>query len=154
MNADVPSFDLIEVAQFVMFWMTVTGVGHVTLVAILPDGPTTARTFHRGDDHEMATWVADAQRAGRNIYFQPNETFPDCASKPAKTAMMAGLSRFADIDPSRWLSPRRRARSAGTPRRSSGRRPRIPADCHHQFGQRPPGHLGDRPRSAIAVHHR
>jgi hypothetical protein len=99
MNADVPSFDVIEVSQFVNFWMMVTGVDHVTLVAILPDGPTTARTFHRGDDPEMATWIADAQRRGRNIYFQPNETFPDCASKPAKTAMMAGLSRFADIDP-------------------------------------------------------
>ena len=120
MNASAPTYDLIEVAQFVNFWMTVTGVGHITLVSIQPDADH-ARTFHHGDDHEMATWIADAQRAGRNIYFQPNETFPECASKPAKPAMMAGLSRFADIDPSRRLSPRRRAQPAVTPRRSSGR---------------------------------
>ena len=99
MNACAPTNDLIEVAQFVTFWMTVTGVGHVTLVSIQPDAGTDTRTFQRGDDYAMSVWIADAQRAGRNIYFQPNETFPDCARKPAKSAMMAGLSRFADIDP-------------------------------------------------------
>jgi hypothetical protein len=99
MNVSTPTYDLTEIAQFVTFWMTVTGVGHITLVAILPDGPTTTCTFLRADNHGMSTWIGDAQRAGRNIYFQPNETFPDCASKPAKSSMMAGLSRFADIDP-------------------------------------------------------
>ena len=99
MYASSPTYDLTEVAQFLNFWMTVTGVGHVTLVSIQPDAGTDARTFHRSDDYEMATWVGEAQRAGRNVYFQPNETFPDCASKPAKNQMMAGLCRFADIDP-------------------------------------------------------
>jgi predicted P-loop ATPase len=47
----------------------------------------------------MATWIADAQRAGRNVYFQPNETFSNCASKPGKSQIMAGLCRYADIDP-------------------------------------------------------
>ncbi len=99
MNADVPTFDPVEVAQFCQFWLTLTGVDHITLVSIQPDAGTDARTFHRGDDYEMATWVGEAQRAGRNVYFQPNETFPDCASKAAKNQMMAGLCRFADIDP-------------------------------------------------------
>jgi hypothetical protein len=46
-----------------------------------------------------ATRIANAQRGGRNIYFQPNETFPECARKPAKAAMMAGVACYADIDP-------------------------------------------------------
>ncbi len=99
MNASTPTYDLIEVARFVTFWMTVTGVGHITLVSIQPDAGTDTRTFQRGDNHEMAAWIANAQRGGQNVYFQPNETFPNCASKPSKSAMMAGLSRFADIDP-------------------------------------------------------
>ena len=114
MNASTPTYDLTEVAQFVTFWMMVTGVYHITLVAILPDGPTTARTFQRGDDHEMATWVTDAQRAGQNIYWQANETFPECASKPGKNQMLAGLSRFADIDPVRTFRRRRRSYSCRT----------------------------------------
>jgi hypothetical protein len=99
MNASAPTYDLTEVAQFVTLWMTVTGVNHITLVSIQPDAGTDTRTFQRRDDYAMSAWIADAQRGGRNVYFQPNETFPECASKPAKAAMMAGLSRFADIDP-------------------------------------------------------
>src|ERR1700753_1673794 len=99
MNASVPTFDLVETAQFTTFWMTVVDVGHITLISIQPDAGTETRTFHRGDDFEMATWIANAQRAGRNVYFQPNETFPNCSSKPSKSEMMAAISRFADIDP-------------------------------------------------------
>jgi hypothetical protein len=44
-------------------------------------------------------WVADHQRTGRNVYFQPNETRADCSKKPGKGDMVASLCRFADVDP-------------------------------------------------------
>ena len=120
MNACAPTNDLIEVAQFVTFWMTVTGVGHITLVSIQPDAGTDTRTFHRGDDYAMSVWIAEAQRAGRNIYFQPNETFPDCASKPAKIRHDGRALPLRRHRPSRLLSPRRRAQPAIPPGRSPG----------------------------------
>jgi hypothetical protein len=45
MNANTPTYDLVEVAQFTLRWMMATGVSHITLVSILPDGPTTARNL-------------------------------------------------------------------------------------------------------------
>ena len=99
MNASAPTLDVVEAAQFLQFWVEVTGISHVTLVAITPDGPTDTRSFRRGAGNVMGDWITSAQQAGRNIYFQPNETFPECCSKPSKREMMAGLCRFADIDP-------------------------------------------------------
>jgi hypothetical protein len=98
LTAEEPSLDLTECAQFLQFWMDVTCVGHVTLVAIIPDGNTAARTFARGDDR-VGAWIAARQEAGCNLYFQPNETRHDCGKKPSKADMVAAISRFADIDP-------------------------------------------------------
>ena len=85
MNADFPTFDPVEVAQFCQFWLTLTGVDHITLVSIRPDAGTDARTFHRGDDYEMATWVGEAQRAGRNVIFSRTEPSPTAPARPPRT---------------------------------------------------------------------
>ena len=50
MNADAPLLGLAECVQFMRFWIDVTEVPHVTLIAIAPDLPIiVARTFARGD---------------------------------------------------------------------------------------------------------
>ena len=98
MNAETPTPDLSECAHFLRFWMETTGTSHITLVGIIPDGDATARTFALGDDATVA-WIAARQQVGCGIYFQPNETKPGFAKKPAKTDMVTGLCRFADIDP-------------------------------------------------------
>jgi putative DNA primase/helicase len=98
MNAETPTLNTAECGQFLAFWMGVTDTPHMTLVAIIPDGKTTARTFAQGDDHAL-TWTETMQNNGCNIYFQPNETRADCGTKPSKEKIVAALCRFADIDP-------------------------------------------------------
>ena len=99
MNADIANVDRDKPGQFLQFWMEVTEAPHVTLVSIIPDGQTTTYTFERGDLSAAKSWIAERQRGGRNIYFQPNETHPGCNKKPSKQDMPAALCRFADIDP-------------------------------------------------------
>jgi hypothetical protein len=99
MNAD-PIPDPAECERFIRFWMEVTDTHHVTLVAIFPDSQSVhAKTFTDGALESACNWIVDRQRSGRNIYFQPNETPPDCARKPRKADMVAITCRFADIDP-------------------------------------------------------
>lgn len=99
-GADPPAPDITECARFLRLWMQVTEVPHVTLVAILPDTQVVhARTFRRGDEDAACAWVSDHQASGRNVYFQPNETQPDCSKKPRKSDMVAAHCRFADVDP-------------------------------------------------------
>jgi hypothetical protein len=99
-DGEAIAFDPAEATQFLHHWMEVTGVPHVTLVAILPDTKVVhARTFPHGSADAACAWVADHQRTGRNIYFQPNETRADCQRKPGKRDMVAALCRFADVDP-------------------------------------------------------
>jgi hypothetical protein len=92
--------DITECVQFLQLWAKVTGATHVTICAILPDATVVhARTFPRGAEDAAGAWIADHQRTGRNIYWQPNETKPDCRKKPGKADMVAALCRFADVDP-------------------------------------------------------
>lgn len=91
--------DLQHSGQFLRFWLDITQAGHVTLVAIVPDGRTTTCTFETGEIDRALLWIDDRQREHHNLYFQPNETRPDCAKKPGKADIVALLSRFADIDP-------------------------------------------------------
>jgi hypothetical protein len=99
MNADMPTFDLAECTQFISHWCNQSHTPHVTLTAILPDGPTTTATFTPADIEKTADWIARHQGAGRNIYFEVNETPARCAKKPTKDMMQAALCRHADIDP-------------------------------------------------------
>jgi hypothetical protein len=99
MSAESPELDLTECSRFVSFWSEMTGTPHITLTAITPDGGTRTRSFPRGASDAAGAWIAEEQRNGRNIYFQPNETPPNCASKPAKATMVAALCRHADVDP-------------------------------------------------------
>jgi hypothetical protein len=95
-----PVLSVDECRQFILFWQEMTGMNHITLTAIVPDGATTTRSFDRGaDDDEMASWIQDTQAGGRNIYFTPNETRPGCSSKPSKSDVVAVHCRHADIDP-------------------------------------------------------
>jgi hypothetical protein len=92
--------DVGECAQFLRFWAEVTGTPHITLIAILPDAQLVhARTFSRGEEDAACAWITDHQRSERNIYWQPNETRPDCTRKPGKSDMVAALCRHCDIDP-------------------------------------------------------
>jgi hypothetical protein len=99
MNAEVPSVNLDECESFAALWCGLTGLPHITLTAITPDGPTSTATFKRGQGGEMRDWIGRAQSQGCNVYFQPNETPAGCTSKPAKAAMIAAVCRHADIDP-------------------------------------------------------
>ena len=47
----------------------------------------------------MLPWITALQAGAWNVYFQPNECFPECCKKPSKSEMLAAHSRFADIDP-------------------------------------------------------
>ena len=97
---DDVAFDVVECAQFLQLWSSVTEVPHVTLVAIHPStGAIAARSFPRGDGNALGEWIAGYQQNGRNVYFQPNETRPDCTRKPGKADMVAAVCRFADVDP-------------------------------------------------------
>ena len=69
----------------------------MTLTAITPDGPTTTATFAAGDTEKTRATGSRAQAAGRNVYFQVNETPARCATKPKKKLMIAALCRHADI---------------------------------------------------------
>jgi uncharacterized protein (DUF927 family) len=99
MTVETPTFDLAECAQFIAFWCRVTGAPHLTLTAITPDGPTTTATFTAADTEKAGSWIARAQAAGRNVYFQVNETPTRCVTKPKKEAIIAAIARHADVDP-------------------------------------------------------
>jgi hypothetical protein len=100
MNVDPPALSIAECEQFIRFWMEVTDTHHITLVAILPDSQVVhAKTFTDEVLESACTWIADHQRSGRNIHFQPNPTPPNCARKPRKVDMVGVTCRFADVDP-------------------------------------------------------
>ena len=99
MNAETPAYDLAECTQFISYWCKQTLAPHITLTAIVPDGPTTTATFMLADTEKATVWIARHQNAGRNIYFQVNEPPARCAKKPTKDMMQAALCRHADIDP-------------------------------------------------------
>jgi hypothetical protein len=100
MNAGAPIPSVAECIQFMRFWIDVTEVPHITLIAIAPDFPIiVARTFAPADFEAAVPWIAEQQAAERNVYFQPNETAPRCNHKPGKADMVAAQCRFADIDP-------------------------------------------------------
>ena len=87
MNADTPTLGITECCQFMLFWMEVAGVPHVTLISIVPDGKTFTRTFSRSDLDIASTWIACEQAASRNIYFQPNQTMPGCEKETCKVGL-------------------------------------------------------------------
>ncbi|MBD0275821.1 MAG: DUF3987 domain-containing protein, partial [Acetobacteraceae bacterium] len=99
MNAETPMPDIAACEAFAASWCRLTKAPHLTLTAITPDGPTTTATFARGEAKALRGFIADAQHHGRNVYFQPNETPPGCATKAAKKDMVAALCRHADVDP-------------------------------------------------------
>lgn len=92
--------DTTESIAFLTAWCALSHAPHVTLTAITPDGPTTTATFGAAEtDAAVAAWITKHQAAGRNIYFQVNETPARCSKKPSKNTMIAALCRHADIDP-------------------------------------------------------
>jgi hypothetical protein len=98
--------DTAEALAFATQWLELTGVGHITLTAIpAAGGATTTKTFAPQTFEIMSRWVENAQRQRNNVYFQVNETHPDCRRKPAKTDMIAAVCRHADIDPQDAVFP-------------------------------------------------
>src|SRR5262249_49188821 len=91
--------DTPEFLRFLQFWMDVTGMPHITLVGIVPDGSTDTATFQRASLDSAERWIEARQSQGTNLYFQPNETLPGCVRKPRKVDIVAAHCRFADIDP-------------------------------------------------------
>jgi hypothetical protein len=88
-----------ETEKFLAFWRKITSVAHITLVAIIPDGQTTTRTFPLHEPDHVIRWVETVQNNGCNIYFTPNETRVDCDVKPTKDKMVAARCRGGDVDP-------------------------------------------------------
>lgn len=105
MSTEIPTYDLAECARFISFWSKVTGAPHITLTAITPDGPTATATFTPAQLDQAGGWIACAQSAGRNVYFEVNETPIRCTAKPQKRMMTAALCRHADVDPMDDLYP-------------------------------------------------
>ena len=68
----------------------------IHLVAIVPDGPLTAKWF--GSDHAAAMEWALAQ-TGANVYFTINQTHSGVAIKPTKDDIRAVRFAHVDIDP-------------------------------------------------------
>ena len=100
MNAATLSLDTVEYKSFVRLWLELTGTGHITLTAIPPaGGATTTATFAPIWFEAMGRWLQIHQAANKNVYFQVNETHPQCARKPAKGDIIAALCRHADVDP-------------------------------------------------------
>ena len=100
MNAATLSLDTVEYESFVRLWLELTGTGHITLTAIPPaGGATTTATFAPIRVEAMGRWLQIHQAANKNVYFQVNETHPQCARKPAKGDIIAALCRRADVDP-------------------------------------------------------
>lgn len=72
--------------------------GHVTYVAIVPDGQTAARTFNGHDQSAAAQWL-EARNRHAGCYFTVNPTPPDLDRKPTKGTITAVAGVWADIDP-------------------------------------------------------
>src|ERR1700722_15522133 len=96
-NSHIP--DIKAAVEFLHSWMRRTGTGHVTLVSIDPDHGDIQGHCYEDDPGRTTAWFAEEQSAGRNIYFQPNETPAGFDRKPGKADMVAAVCRFADIDP-------------------------------------------------------
>jgi hypothetical protein len=87
-----------ECGDFIVRWMETAETPCITLVAIDPAvGATVAQTFD--GPGAAVEWAARQQDRGRNCYFEVNETRPDCAKKPPKSAIVATVCRHSDIDP-------------------------------------------------------
>jgi RecA-family ATPase len=73
----------------------------VSLTAIDPDRikPPVTRTFHKGQDDDMAVWIAGRQRNhSMNIYFNPAETPRPVSKKPTKGDMARSWWLWSDPD--------------------------------------------------------
>ena len=153
-NAAAPQLNPRECTQFLTFWLEVTEMPCVTLVSIVPDGATVAKTFMRRDLDAAAVWVATQQKNGRNVYFQPNETQSGCVRKPRKTDMVAVVCRFADIDPvdERYSLAEERDRLRRLAEHQSLSIDRLP-DSNHRFRQRLTVAVGSHPRTAYGRGH-
>jgi hypothetical protein len=106
MNATTHLLDAAEAEAFVRAWLNLTSTGHITLTAIpAAGGATVTKTFVSDDFETMRRWIEAHQGGFRNIYFQVNETHPQCAKKPSKNDMIAVNCRHADVDPVDALHP-------------------------------------------------
>ena len=72
--------------------------GNTTYVAIVPDGPTTARTFNGADPETIDTWT-ERQNRSKNVYFTVNGTAAGLARKPTKEDLTEIEAVWADVDP-------------------------------------------------------
>ena len=100
MNEQTHQLDTSECEAFARLWFAATGTRHITLTAIpAAGGSTTTMTFAVGAMDALRRWVERQQGRMCNVYFQPNETHPDCRKKPSKNEMIAVLCRHADVDP-------------------------------------------------------
>ncbi len=98
--AQSPQLDTGECEAFARLWSAATGSGHITLTVIpAAGGATTTMTFKADAMSAMAKWIRRQQDQRKNVYFEVNETHPDCQKKPTKGQMIAALCRHADVDP-------------------------------------------------------
>ena len=73
-----------------------------TIIAIIPDGDTTTRSFTNADD--AGVFITNRNIA-ENIYFSPNRTKAPMDKKAKKSDIALILFIFADLDPRDGESP-------------------------------------------------
>src|SRR5262249_55455810 len=73
-----------------------------TIIAIIPDGDTTTRSFTDAD--EARAFIA-AHNIEKNMYFSPNRTKEPMDKKSSKDDIALILFIFADLDPRKNETP-------------------------------------------------
>lgn len=90
-----PNGDLNAAVDFLTHWQP---DGPWCLTSIVPDGPTTTRTFYPRDREAMRDWIA--ARIGReNVYFAVNRVKRNITKKATKDDVGAVVALHVDCDP-------------------------------------------------------
>ena len=93
-----PSIDVRHDVEAGLQWV-LDYIGPTTIVAIEPDGPTTARYFDETITPAVTRWAKARNGAGKNLYFHINEPKAGLAKKAAKADIIKIRAvAFLDID--------------------------------------------------------
>src|SRR5262249_2646526 len=74
------------------------GEGPYTLTSIVPDGPTTTRSFMPADEREMYRWI-ECRQGIENLYYQPNACRAGIIKKASKADIKEALAVHVEADP-------------------------------------------------------
>ena len=98
-----------DAATSIAFLRALRPTGPWVLTSIVPDGPTTTRSFEATDEAKAMAFIRERNRAGENLYFTGNS----CARptvKPKKADMTGAIMLHADTIRTRARRSTRRRR--------------------------------------------